>query len=416
MKQHARRIFTRFQDRHVRRIEQHYSRVAKGASGAVAYDGLTPHSLAFASSRYASRSDRTVNIVLPEFSQGAYFAGIRTAIEFAVGIGERLGFNLRVIHFYGTLKPADRLQLESEIRRDFHVSAERHFSFVDGEHLDACEFSHEDVWIVTHWSTAHSVDVACKLGLIDKDRVVYLIQDYEPGFYAWSTTYALARSTYNAGFVCVANSMPVRDYLLRNERVRIPERYVFRPSLDLNRLRLAAEAGVSKGYTQITFYARPNKPRNMYKLGVSALQLAVSDLRRSGQETRVVTFGDVHPRLSGALKDAEIRGKMPWESYFEEVGRTDVLLSLQMSPHPSHPPLDAVVAGKVAVTNELDGARGGLHSRLHAVEPDPRSLADGIIDAVQSSAAGASSFSEDVLTSLGRDMHSVLEDVAESIG
>ncbi len=42
-------------------------------------------------------------------------------------------------------------------------------------------FGRDDVWIATHWKTAHPLDVAVTAGVVARDRVVYLVQDYEPG-------------------------------------------------------------------------------------------------------------------------------------------------------------------------------------------------------------------------------------------
>ena len=45
----------------------------------------------------------------------------------------------------------------------------------------------------------------------------------------------------------------------------------------------------------------------------------------------------------------------------EYIASANVVLSLQHSPHPSHPPFDAAISGARAVTNEFYGTRAGLH-------------------------------------------------------
>jgi hypothetical protein len=75
-------------------------------------------------------------------------------------------------------------------------------------------------------------------------------------------------------------------------------------------------------------------------------------------------------------------GKLSWDDYFDRIATTDVVLSLQASPHPSHPPLEAAVSGAVSVTNEFDGTRTGLHPRLVSAAATPEGLGEAVVRAI----------------------------------
>ncbi|HEX5328059.1 MAG TPA: hypothetical protein VFW75_15435, partial [Acetobacteraceae bacterium] len=52
-----------------------------------------------------------------------------------------------------------------------------------------------DIFLATHWTTAQQAnDILPKM---QRKFFFYLIQDYEPAFYAWSSNYALAAATYS---------------------------------------------------------------------------------------------------------------------------------------------------------------------------------------------------------------------------
>ena len=76
-------------------------------------------------------------------------------------------------------------------------------------------------------------------------------------------------------------------------------------------------------------------------------------------------------------------GRLPWDDYFRFLSTIDVALSLQQSPHPSHPPFDAAISGAYAVTNDFSGGRSGLHPRIVAVAADTPSLGAALADVIR---------------------------------
>ncbi len=132
--------------------------------------------------------------------------------------------------------------------------------------------------MATYWTTAWALKTLARAGRVTADRVVYLIQDFEPGFYPWGPLYAKAFSTYDAGFRPLVNSASLAKYVA-DVSPTTPD-VAFAPALDLGPLHAAAERWrpAPDGEVRVLFYARPGKPRNMYAAGLEALRLWAEQL------------------------------------------------------------------------------------------------------------------------------------------
>lgn len=281
---------------------------------------------------------------------------------------------------------------------------------------DQFAVSPEDIWIVTHWTTAHAVDVACRLGTIDPERVVYFVQDYEPGFVPWSTDFALARATYSAGFRLVVNSQPLATYLASLEPVSVATELVVAPDLDLDRLHSVAEArGEFGDRVGLFFYARPTKPRNLFPLGVAALGRVAQMLGDEAACVDLYTAGETHPSLGlNRFGSEHYLGQTGWDGYYDLLGQVSVGLSLMHSPHPSHPPLDLAVSGGRVVTNRFGAAREGLHPNVVTADADPDALAAALVQSIRVARVdGATGFCAPASGALGRPLSDVSTSLAD---
>jgi len=345
------------------------------SAAAAAYDGLTSSSLALAG-LHTGRDARRVNLVLPDATPWHRFAGVDTALTVARELAVLLGCGTRIVE----TNVVTRSQRERS--RASAALAARHPHpgpyLVDRAAIRSTPFGDDDVWVATHWTTAHALQVAVRLGLIADNRVVYLIQDYEPGFSPWSTDHALATDTYAAGFLPLVNSTPVARVLTAEVGLEVPAEQVFAPALDLDRLAAVAARRTVARFPRVLFYARPSKPRNLFAFGRAALRNAALQLPA---EVELLAAGEP----LGGVADAALRslGRLAWDDYFEVLAGVDVVVSLQLSAHPSHPPLEAAVSGALAVTNEFQGTRAGLHPRLAAVDLSLDALTQAIVDAVR---------------------------------
>lgn len=388
----------------------------KALVGAQAFDGLLPVSLSLANVQNSSVIEPCINIVLPELKPSAIFAGIKTALEFSVKLAEATGRPLRILVSRNGPDDRERLVIANLLREEYGLLSSR-LHFASGIELSELVCSSEDRWIATHWTTAHAIEVAARLDRINPNDVIYLIQDYEAGFYPWSSSFALARATYHAGFCLVVNSAPLREFLVKEEGLEIDDKLVFAPSVDLLRAQEVSKRRNKSDTARVMFYARPSKPRNLFDIGVAALKIAASELATRGVDVKFVSAGEKHPRIP-LSRDQVLSplGKLSWDEYFTLLGDVDVVLSLQHSPHPSHPPLDAVSSGAIAVTNELGGTRGGLHPMLLVAEPNPVSLASRVVDAVLMIDTMRARFDGDFIATMGLPLETVVQNVALKLG
>lgn len=377
------------------------------------FEGLTPFSTVLAGIKRRSGTGPSVNVLLPEVGPSSYFAGIRTALLIAAKAAHGLGLPLRVISFGVLPRGGDEDWLSRAITSDLGAALPQ-VSLTSVWQANQGLYSDNDVWLATYWSTAHALDVAARSGLVRPERVVYLLQDYEAGFFAGSSTSAVVQSTYHAGFLPLVNSTPVATTLERREGLAIPPERVFAPRLDLERLREASLFPTPDGPFRIGFYGRPSKPRNAFGLGVAALRSVSARLR---DDVEFFSIGEKHPDVAlRAGRSLRSIGKVSWAAYFEQIASFDVLLSLQQSPHPSHPPLDMVALGGHSVTNDSEGTRSGISPRLIARANDPDALAEGILEALASpSVRTPRSFDQSFLPSLGRDLDGAVASILSSL-
>jgi O-antigen biosynthesis protein len=380
---------------------------------AAAYQGLARTSLAFDGVAFGAGA-AAINILIPSVGSGSTFAGVKTALLFAAGLARDLDRPLQVVTVDPKGADGRPSDVEQRLRRELSTERISLIRLGDGA---ACPASPTDFWIVTYWTTAHAADIACRLGVLDPARVVYLIQDYEPAFHPWSVAFALTRRTYHAGFRHVVNSTPLANYVASREGIKLSPNAVFAPHLDLGALQEAAGERKRATTIRLFFYARPSKPRNLYELGVAAL-LRLPDVMRDGDPTvEVVTAGERHPpiRLGDGIKVTGL-GKLNWTAYCRLLANVDVGLTLMHSPHPSHPPLELAVSGALAVTNEFGDARHDLHPRLVCAEPDVDYLAEALGIAVRrAQELGPGEFEAVSGGRLGRDFSLVIGDTASAL-
>lgn len=297
-----------------------------------------------------------LNVLLPGLAMRAMSGGPNTAINLVY----RLAAHGVALRFISTDVPMD----------EDHAPIRRHFASLTGLPADlsnveiTCGFDRSkplaigenDVFFASAWWNVQMIKRG--LALTRPKRFLYIVQDFEPGLYAWSTRYALALETYGLDFHAIICGNFLANYLFENRIGRFnnaafrADCAVFEPAVD--RAKFYPEALSSQSRVKrLLFYARPTSAeRNLFELGLYALRCAVMTGVFSDGPWEFLFIGEPLPDVE--LGQGITIRRAPWlnyDQYAEMMRSSDIVLSLMLSPHTSYPPIEAAAAGAVAVTN-----------------------------------------------------------------
>jgi O-antigen biosynthesis protein len=287
-----------------------------------------------------------------------------------------------------------------------HAPLWRHFSALTGipQRLSnveiACGFDRSvplaigenDVFFGTAWWTVQMIKHA--LRITRPQKFLYLIQEFEPGLYPWSTQHALALETYSLDFYGIINERFLAQYLLEHKIGRFAQSSfmercaVFEPALDRSHFHSMRQRS-NVGTKRLLFYARPGSAeRNLFELGLYALRCAVTTGVFSGDRWEMLFIGEQIPDMAlGGDMVIRSAGWLDYARYAQLVRESDVALSLMLSPHTSYPPLEMAACGGVAITNVFAGktaeALSKMSSNIVPVEPTLEGVMAGLADAVR---------------------------------
>jgi hypothetical protein len=307
---------------------------------------------------------RRLNALLPTMQPEKIYGGITTALRVIGHIADELpdDVDLRVLITSDSLNAASVAELSQRLGRNFtwampddDVEGDIVVGMAEHQHtpvsLRAGEF-----YVATAWWTA---DLGFRL--IDRQRdlhgrssrLAYIIQDYEPGFYEWSNTYALSEATYHRkdDTLAIINSEELTNYVLAQhefaESYCVP--FVLHPAL-------AAEIAPMRPDKLILAYGRPSVSRNCFELLCEGLRLWQSRHPAECKDFEIIFAGEefAAERIDGLLGAKNV-GKTSLDEYAKLLNRTAVGVSLMVSPHPSYPPLEMASAGCMTITNGYQG-------------------------------------------------------------
>lgn len=347
--------------------------------------------------RASSFGQRRLNILVPSVNMRHYFGGIHTAMQVFEEMAKCFPAcriiltdaapDAEALHRFASYDPIDS-STDSDASRQIVAFADRYEKTLP--------VSQHDVWLVTAWWTAYaaqrladwqrlSFGVAGKLG--------YIIQDFEPGFYPWSSQSAMALATYRPALdLAIFNTTLLAEYF-DAQGLRYEKSVVFEPTIN-DGLRSALEkmrTTTTQRKKQIVIYARPSTPRNAFALICEALRVwGWSDPR--AREWEVLAPGELTEDLDLGPVSLRAMGKLGIQEYSALLSTSAVGLSLMVSPHPSYPPLEMAAFGMGVVTN------GFANKDLSSFAPGVRSVG------VMSPEALASALARECAEWIDRDM------------
>ena len=220
----------------------------------------------------------TVNVRLPAIGPTSMTGGPNTTIQVACAIA-RAGTSVR---FVSCDKPLEggmdwfwkHIEAVTRAPRPSNVT-------LRDATAHTLEIGGDDTFMASLWTTAHQANSL--LHLTTTKEFLYLIQDFEPGFYPLSSRYAMALETYGFPHRPIVNQAVLANFFAASKIGRFAEPgfrercITFEPAIDKQVFRPATNKIKPAGPRTLLVYARPSNPRNMLGLAIEALKLAINE-------------------------------------------------------------------------------------------------------------------------------------------
>ena len=274
-----------------------------------------------------------------------------------------------------------------------------------------------DMFLATYWTTAYAARHCVEQTNVKE--FFYLIQDFEPAFFPWSSNYALALETYDMNFRAIINEATLAAYFCRSGTGRFADPgfigtgSVFQPAVD--RRYFHDEGRDVSRPRRLLVYARPG--RNLRGIGYDSLCLATENAAFDGDWEFLSIGGTGLPVLDlGGNKCLRPAPWMGFADYAKLLRSSDILLCLMLSPHTSYPTLEMVACGGITVTNtfatKTREALLAISPNFVVGKPEVRAIAGCLIEAAERVHAG---YDRDAAFALPRDWESALGDTTAKI-
>jgi SAM-dependent methyltransferase len=370
----------------------------------------------------SSASCRRLNILIPTVKPDKIYGGVASALKCAKALRAAIGagWEVRVIV---TSDEVDAPSMQEIAKRLTvrPVLAEPNDDVGGTVVVDLKSRKHlplalraGDVFFATAWWTA---DLAFRLQDRQKEMfggaasVVYMIQDYEPGFYPWSDRYAAAGATYLRGndTIALINSEELANFM--TARYHFAHAFCIPFAIDQE---IAAHLRPTVKQKKILAYGRPSVPRNLFETIVESARVWQGRNPEENCTYEIVFAGEaVDSSCLGELENARAVGKLSLKDYALQLNEAAIGISIMISPHPSYPPLEMAAAGCVTITNRYD--QKDLSRRADNIisldEVTPGTLADALnvaISRVRLNATTPLAMIRDIQTGISRvDYHAV---------
>lgn len=306
-------------------------------------------------------NENRLNILIPAISDRHMFGGISTAMRFFYHMRSYFD-DLRII----VIDEDDTHKTSTANIKEFIKSNNEEsdkngqlIHFVFDRKNSIIPIRKNDLFISTAWWT----DIILKE--IKKEQCayfknarqkkhIYIIQDYEPGFYPFSTRYALAESTYveSDDTIALMNSKFLNDHFIKND-YKFHKQYYFDPIINPDLKSKLKHIPKTIKDKKILIYGRPDTPRNCFDIILQGLVLWSSKNPES-KNWKIYSAGQKHKDINLENNNTLISlGKLPIEEYADHLLTSYCGISLMVSPHPSYPPLEMSAFNLKIITNRF---------------------------------------------------------------
>lgn len=355
---------------------------------------------------------RRISVVTDSIGKGSLFGGVGTALILATLLANRRGADLRIVT---RTEPPVASSLDHVLQvYGLALQGESQFRFVPADDArQELDLHDDELVITTSWWTT----VATLPG-VGARQMVYLLQEDERMFYPHGDDRLRCEQLLRRRDLrIIVNTRLLLDHFIANGFAHFqaqalsfepafPER-VFRPR--------PKPAGAKRRFV---FYARPNNARNLFFMGIEAIDAAVARGIIDPEQWEIVFVGKDIPTLalSGGV-EPQRRENLAWADYAELVGGADLGLSLMDTPHPSYPPLDMAASGAVVVSNRCGVKQdlSALSRNILLCDLDRDALVEGLAQGAALAADAGRREDHWRASTLGRDWAKTLEPVLQAL-
>ena len=334
-----------------------------------------------------------LNLVIPTLQPAKIFGGVASAVQLAGELLQTLGAprpQLRVIVTSDDVDADSLAELSARLEISAVLTAPNRdiegdviVDLKNTRYLPVALRS-SDLFFCTAWWTA---DLAFRLHDSQRELfgqaapVIYLIQDFEPGFYPWSEKYVMAEATYGReeSTVAIFNSEELANFMSERHHFSHASHLPYALNREIGRL---LKPTIKR--RSILVYGRPSVSRNLFPVLTEGLRIWQCRNPEENCSFHIDFVGEsFDPSLISELENADVLGKLSLESYAERLNEAAIGLSLMVSPHPSYPPLEMASSGCITITNNYHCKHMQERSEriiaLDIVTPDR--IADSLDDA-----------------------------------
>jgi hypothetical protein len=280
---------------------------------------------------------KRINILLPGFSLSA---GPMTAYILASLLYNN-NCNIRLISLYASFN-SQKVYTELKDRiNNFNNNIELE-SLYDNNIL----ISYDDIFITTAWWTVYPLKFI--LGFLNYKKFFWIIQENELVIHSCNNEYARALECYNMDYISFINTSILFDDLktiklgnFGNNDYVLNNCICFEPAFDKN---LFYYENHDNKKIKIIFYSRGSNiaERNLYELCINLLKTAVDNNIINNDNFEIISFGDNNTPSINLGKNIITKnvGFLNLIDYAKLIRSADILISFQLAPHPSYPPLE----------------------------------------------------------------------------
>jgi len=299
-----------------------------------------------------------MTFVIPNLSASEAFGGVTTGIDIFLSLAGKIG---------ETQETRLRLLLtDQDFATSTDIFTDRALAAgFDSEHIEVQRLQTDadqilvrpnEIFVTYNWWTTLNIEPMLEAQAqhfgMPRKPLIYLIQEYEPVIFPFSSGHMLAREAYDTPrrLWGVFNSSNLKSYFNRQDH-SVEREWVFEPVVN-DRLRpFLAQVGQSQRKSQILVYGRPTVNRNCFPALIRGLKEWVERYPEFS-DWDIISAGTPHDPVSlGNGRVLRSLGKLSLDEYAQTLLETSVGVSLMASPHPSYPPLEMAHFGVRVVTN-----------------------------------------------------------------